>query len=387
MRIKGKTMPEIADMLNTDRIPTPAIQQKINGSTLSCGAKSDNPLWSANGVGTILNDIRYTGYFVYNMYRADGIGSKTSIKLPMSEWTLVPDAIPAVISKEDYDKVQALKYNRKSKSRKTKNVQAYYEAMALIGSTDNSNIDMNSKNSVKIINKTLKLSEEIRITPDVRLVATVLEDAKYTDEPSLQQLFSQLLKSSVNRKNSKDVHLSFSRLIAEMTSLEAQILLSLRNVQDEQDNHLAYSFYSTGWRWDIYPIILLESNNPMDTYKDMSNAVNCLIQKGLAEIVLCEPIVNFTKLMASDAYKDAMRDTGCSDLQCEIDRLALTQYGWRFMRCMGYNDMAESKNTASWTFRKSERIVEIPESENNRQYIIRHKKQPRESSSRKNEKK
>jgi DNA invertase Pin-like site-specific DNA recombinase len=108
LRIEGKTMPQIADILNAEQIPTPAMQQKINGSKLNSGVISTKQLWTTDKIRKILGDIRYAGFFAYDMYKAERIGNKATTKIPMKDWTLVPDVIPAIITEEDYNKVQAL---------------------------------------------------------------------------------------------------------------------------------------------------------------------------------------------------------------------------------------------------------------------------------------
>lgn len=107
LRIAGKSSTEIARVLNTEHIPSPLSQQKSNGATMKSSAKSDNPLWAPERIQRIIRDIRYAGVFAYNMYKSDKVGEKGSNRLPMEQWTLVPDAIPAIITIEEYEKAQS----------------------------------------------------------------------------------------------------------------------------------------------------------------------------------------------------------------------------------------------------------------------------------------
>ena len=109
LKIEGKQAPEIARILNLERIPSPLTYQKANGGKIKSSAKSDNPLWSPERIQRIIRDIRYSGIFAYNMYKSERVGEKGSNRLPMEQWTLVPDAIPAIITLEDFEKAQSPK--------------------------------------------------------------------------------------------------------------------------------------------------------------------------------------------------------------------------------------------------------------------------------------
>ena len=115
------------------------------------GAKAAGSSWSPSQIGRMLKDIRYAGYFAYNMYRSEGVGGKNTIALPMEEWTLVPDAIPAIISKEDYDKVHALLSGTDRKPRRVKRTQTLHTGFSFACSADISKADKPSSESAQAI--------------------------------------------------------------------------------------------------------------------------------------------------------------------------------------------------------------------------------------------
>ena len=111
MKIDGNSVSEIARVLNTEGVPSPLTHKKNSGRKIKGNVKSDNPLWAATKIGTILRDIRYTGAFAYSMYASMVMGTKKTKKLPQEKWELIPDAIPVIIPIDVFEKAQST--NRK----------------------------------------------------------------------------------------------------------------------------------------------------------------------------------------------------------------------------------------------------------------------------------
>lgn len=86
--------------------------------------------------------------------------------------------------------------------------------------------DYIERNIKQIAERTLLLAEEIpyedKLMPNIDLIGQVFEDAKYKKEPNLIELFSNLLVSSIDAYRFDYVYPSFSHIISEMSSLEAE---------------------------------------------------------------------------------------------------------------------------------------------------------------------
>jgi len=107
LKLAGNNAPQIAMILNKDYIPAPLSRKMARGEKKKGIAKSDNPLWTREKVTSILNDIRYTGVFAYNMYQTVGLGQKKARKIPRSEWKLIPGALPAIIDSDVFKQTRS----------------------------------------------------------------------------------------------------------------------------------------------------------------------------------------------------------------------------------------------------------------------------------------
>lgn len=109
-RLERRSAEFIADELNKKNIPSPYTYKKINSSKYTTTfAKEKYPQWSPVAVRRILANEMYTGVMI------QGKVKKVSYKLPIrksvpkSEWVRVEGAVDAIISKELFEKVQAVR--------------------------------------------------------------------------------------------------------------------------------------------------------------------------------------------------------------------------------------------------------------------------------------
>jgi DNA invertase Pin-like site-specific DNA recombinase len=80
-------------------------------------ADSDNRLWGKTAVRLILRDERYVGKWIYGKTRVVETGSRRAEPVPRSEWIIIEGAIPAIITEEQFAKVQeVLKKHSKKRS-------------------------------------------------------------------------------------------------------------------------------------------------------------------------------------------------------------------------------------------------------------------------------
>ena len=73
--------------------------------------------WTATGIASLLKNERYLGYMIYNQRTSSKYNPKGKMRMnPRSEWVVVQNTHPAIVSQKDFDSVQEL---MKSNTRKT----------------------------------------------------------------------------------------------------------------------------------------------------------------------------------------------------------------------------------------------------------------------------
>lgn len=109
LRAGGASIAGIVRTLNGEGIDTSAAYHRRKGTYANMYTKGDSPLWTDYKVNSILNNEMYIGTFVYGKSRVKEIGSRRKKMLPPSEWKRIPNHHEAIVSKEVYEKVQAMK--------------------------------------------------------------------------------------------------------------------------------------------------------------------------------------------------------------------------------------------------------------------------------------
>lgn len=109
--LSGKSMYKIAEALNLEGIETPGvyIATRENNENQLAKYREKKPLWSNVAVGRILENEQYTGTMVYNRFKSENVGDKHAKVLPEEEWKRVENCHVAIISKEDFEKVAAMR--------------------------------------------------------------------------------------------------------------------------------------------------------------------------------------------------------------------------------------------------------------------------------------
>jgi hypothetical protein len=107
LALQGVFEADIAATLKAEQIPSPQEYRQIKGG------KDITPAfaWRAKGVRDILRDIQYTGVQVCGKFgrRKDG----SHYRIHESDWIIVPDKIPAIVSTDEFETVARLLANRK----------------------------------------------------------------------------------------------------------------------------------------------------------------------------------------------------------------------------------------------------------------------------------
>ena len=122
LALTGKSRSEIVNILNEQGIPTPALYKKKNGSSMNC-LTTPNPIWDHVKVSTILRQEAYTGRLVMHKRIKTAPCSKTYRKTDSSEQIVRENAHEAIVTKEEFDRVQELMPKQKGWNRK--NQRAY----------------------------------------------------------------------------------------------------------------------------------------------------------------------------------------------------------------------------------------------------------------------
>lgn len=107
-RKKGKRLCEIIKILNNLAIPSPGkYLYLINNGNLY--KKYANSSWSFANVKHILSNKTYVGDLIQGKTLSSVFEGKKKISVPESQWFIVENAHPALVSKEDFDFIQSLK--------------------------------------------------------------------------------------------------------------------------------------------------------------------------------------------------------------------------------------------------------------------------------------
>ena len=113
MILNGKSRREVADFLNDNDILTPSEYLKINTDKDTTIMKK----WNPEMVNSILRNENYTGTLFQGKKRKLNYRIDKKIKLDKENWIVTENHHEAIISKEDFDKVQEI-LDRKSKVNK-----------------------------------------------------------------------------------------------------------------------------------------------------------------------------------------------------------------------------------------------------------------------------
>ena len=106
LSLAGNTAHQIMEALYRQKIPTPGEYKASKGNTAHDTSKTHG-IWQRSTVLRILEDERFTGTYIIGKRAVREIGSTRNRMKDKSEWFIIPDHHPAIISKEVYDKVQS----------------------------------------------------------------------------------------------------------------------------------------------------------------------------------------------------------------------------------------------------------------------------------------
>ena len=115
MTLEGTGRNKIAKMLNETGVLSP-IEYKKKVLNVKCGNRYTNckekNLWNSTQITNILKNEVYCGDMVQGKERRISYKIKKSVKLPKEDWIRVKDTHEAIVSREDFEKVQNLIFSK-----------------------------------------------------------------------------------------------------------------------------------------------------------------------------------------------------------------------------------------------------------------------------------
>ena len=123
MALDGIPPSVIKDKLCEARYPTPREHIKLSQG------KDINPeyLWTSRMVRHMLTNEQYTGTYISGKQIPKAIGSSSKILTDRSEWIIIPNSHPPIISEVDFQRVQDILSNRLKHTRTTKPINSWKE--------------------------------------------------------------------------------------------------------------------------------------------------------------------------------------------------------------------------------------------------------------------
>lgn len=111
MILSGKSKKEVIDELNNLKVPTPRVD-KVKNKKQKYELNDSTIEWNAKKVDYILKNRCYTGDLVQGVRKRISYKVKKDMRVQNEDWIIVPNHHKAIISKEDFNKVQELLYER-----------------------------------------------------------------------------------------------------------------------------------------------------------------------------------------------------------------------------------------------------------------------------------
>ena len=117
MYLAGHGCKAIANHLNNSGIQCPSKYRSTKGIATNRSESSVlNLKWSDNVVWNLLRNPNYCGNLVQNRFGKATYKSKTSRELPEESWIVVKNTHEPIISEDDFEKVQNLKKNKRTRN-------------------------------------------------------------------------------------------------------------------------------------------------------------------------------------------------------------------------------------------------------------------------------
>ncbi len=106
---------KIAKELNARLIPNPLSYKQLRGEKINpnpVNHTSKRYLWTPSTISAILHNQTYMGYLIQGKYKKASYKSKKLLRIPKSDWIIIPDCHDPIIDAETWDAVQKILLSR-----------------------------------------------------------------------------------------------------------------------------------------------------------------------------------------------------------------------------------------------------------------------------------
>ncbi|OBX03797.1 hypothetical protein QV06_09450 [Gallibacterium genomosp. 3] len=135
--------------------------------------------------------------------------------------------------------------------------------------------------------KSNNIPEENRIEPDIDVIGSTLESAKYRiNKDEIRDMFSNLIVSAMDSSKADDIHPSFSEMIKMLSPLDAQNLYYLHHYQDETISQIQVNLESGGYH-TLYNHIFLGNPECQDNLQ-IEPSIDNLVRLKLVDVTYTE---------------------------------------------------------------------------------------------------
>ncbi len=248
MYANGKSLYEIADTFNQEKIPIPSIYKNIKRKKSEAYG-----LWQTRTIDEILKNPTYIGNLTQGRRRKVNYKSKKIVRLPKEEWIVVENTHKPIIDKETFDKVQSI--YEKNKNRKcTKNNVLFGGFLYCKECGHKIGINKTHEKYYCCCNYYKRFSKQGLCTPhsipyDLLEKELLTEIRKECKKSVREEKFPELLKNNNKKKQAID---NITKLIAK------------KNLEIEQNNKAVDDLY----------IAKLKQELDNDRYKSIYNRLN-----------------------------------------------------------------------------------------------------------------
>jgi len=102
LAISGSKLTQISRILNDEEIPTPMERKRQIGYHRHRWAERNKLIWRDCMISKIIHDERYTGKMICGKRKVADVGSAQVRVVPQEDWIIVPGALPAIITEEQF---------------------------------------------------------------------------------------------------------------------------------------------------------------------------------------------------------------------------------------------------------------------------------------------
>lgn len=196
----------------------------------------------------------------------------------------------------------------------------------------------------EITNKSAQIPDENRIEPDIDVIGSTLESARFRiNKDEIRDMFSNLIVSAMDSSKADDIHPSFSEMIKMLSPLDAQNLYYLYHNKDETISKIIINFEKGGYQ-EVYTHIYL--GNPECKINDLIEpSIDNLIRLKLVNVTYTEYRTAenaYTAHLENPLYISLKADVTAkiNSMKSDIDKLSDPQIS----QVIGYNNNILSDN-------------------------------------------